>query len=44
MNKKIFVPRIWFGSGGNYNYSDIYEPYLTKINVEFLNGKLIYEG
>ena len=43
-DKKVFVPSIWFGPESNYNYSDIYEPYHTKINVKFLNGKLIYEG
>ena len=44
VNKKVMVPNIWFGPGSDYNYSDIYESYHTKINVKFLNGKLIYEG
>jgi hypothetical protein len=43
-NKKVIVPSIWFGPGSDYNYSDIYESYHIKINVKFLNGKLIYEG
>lgn len=43
-DKKVMVPSIWFGPGSDYDYSDIYESYHTKISVKFLNGKLIYEG
>ena len=41
INKKVFVPSIWFGPKGEKNYSDIYEEYQTIINVVFKNGKLI---
>jgi hypothetical protein len=43
VDKKIFVPSIWFGPDGESNYSDIYEDYHIKINVKFINGLLKYE-
>jgi len=40
-NKKVFVPSIWFGPNGEKEYDDIYESDWVKINVKYLNGKLI---
>jgi len=41
-NKKILVPSVWFGPSGELNYQDIYLEEWTKINVNFLGGKLIF--
>jgi len=38
-NKKIVAPSIWFGPAGP-NPKDIYEPYWTLIDVEYINGEL----
>jgi hypothetical protein len=40
-NKKILVPDTWFGPNGEKNFSDLYEPNWEKINVKFINDKLI---
>jgi hypothetical protein len=40
-NKKVYVPSIWFGPKGEKEYEDIYETNWIKINVKYLNGKLI---
>lgn len=40
-HKKVFVPSIWFGPGGEKNYNDIYENSWKKINVQYKNGNLI---
>ena len=42
LNRKIFVPSIWFGPDGPQNYSDIFENDWRKINVKLDSGKLIY--
>lgn len=41
-NKKVFTPSIWFGPSGESNYQDIYLDEWIKVNVNFLNGKLVY--
>jgi len=41
-NKKVFVPSIWFGPSGESSYQDIYLKEWIKINVNFLDGKLIF--
>lgn len=40
-NKRVFVPNKWFGPSGENYYQDIYIDSWIKINVEYLNGKLI---
>jgi hypothetical protein len=40
-DKKVFVPNIWFGPNGEKNFNDLYESDWEKINVNFLNDKLI---
>ncbi len=42
-NKKIYVPSVWFGPNGEYNWEDIYIDSWTKINVTYSNGLLIYK-
>ena len=39
-NKKIVAPSIWFGPRGPRNYSDIYEPYWTVLEVKYEDGWL----
>jgi hypothetical protein len=39
--KKVFVPSIWFGPGGEKNFQDVYEEDWEKINVYYKNGKLL---
>lgn len=42
INKKIYVPSVWFGPSGEYNWEDIYIDSWTKINVTYSNGLLIH--
>lgn len=39
-DKKVVAPSIWFGPRGPKNYSDIYEPYWSLVNVKYNNGWL----
>ena len=41
-NKKIYVPSVWFGPSGEYNWEDIYVDSWIKINVTYSEGKLIF--
>lgn len=41
IDKKVFVPSVWFGPKGPYPYDNIYEKDWNKINVKYTNGKLI---
>jgi hypothetical protein len=41
INKKVYVPSIWFGDNGEKHYQDIYEEEWIKIKVEYKNGGLI---
>jgi hypothetical protein len=43
-DKKVLVPNIWFGPEGEKEYDNIYENEWKKINVEYLNGQLIYKN
>lgn len=42
-NKKVFAPNIWFGPKGPNPHFNIYENYMNKINVKYLDGFLKYE-
>jgi len=41
IDKKVYVPSIWFGPRGEKNYQDIFENEWIKINTEYQNGILI---
>jgi hypothetical protein len=43
VDKKTFVPSIWFGLSGEKEYQDIYEENWVRSNVKFENNKLVYE-
>ena len=43
-NKKIYVPSIWFGPSGEYDWEDIYVESWTKINVKYSEGMLIFNN
>jgi hypothetical protein len=40
-NSKIYCPSIWFGPNGEKNYNDIFYNNWNKINVNYLDGKLV---
>ena len=42
INKKVFVPSIWFGPKGEQNYMDIYEKEWIRINVQYSGGRLVH--
>jgi hypothetical protein len=42
-DKKVIAPSIWFGPNGPNNYSDIFEDNWVMLNVEFVNGELIFK-
>jgi len=41
VNKRVFVPNLWFGPKGEKLIDDLYESEWEKINVKYENGKLI---
>lgn len=43
-SKKVICPSKWFGPKGEKNYEDIYENEWVKIEVNYYNGRLVYEG
>jgi hypothetical protein len=42
INKKVYVPSLWFGPAGEYHWDDIYIDSWIKINVTYSNGLLIH--
>ena len=40
IDRKVFIPSVWFGPSGPQNYKDMYQPEWTKIEVEYINGEL----
>lgn len=42
VDKKVFVPSIWFGPNGEKEYQGIFEGDWVKINVKYINGLLTY--
>jgi hypothetical protein len=41
-NKNVFLPSVWFGPSGEHNWDDIYIDSWKRINVKYLDGKLMY--